>query len=66
MTGWFAFSRSPTSCASLNPCGSTTWTLAAWFAGIGRMTGGFGDGTTVGSSVRGSGLTVAPGSGMRG
>src|SRR5687767_7713201 len=64
MTGWLALSRSPTSCASLNPRGSTTWTRAAVDAlGIVRTTLGRG---AAGLSSRFIGRTFGPGSGARG
>src|SRR5713101_5073611 len=50
MTGWLALRRSPTSCASLKPCGSTTWTRAALVGPMVRTTLGRGADMPDGSS----------------
>ena len=52
ITGWLALSRSPTSWASLKPCGSTTCTRAAVVGPMVRTTLGRGDDMPDGSSRR--------------
>ena len=68
MTGWFALRRSPTSCASLKPWGSTTCTRAAVVGPMVRTTLGRGadmpDGSSRAVARTGVGAGAGAGSGV--